>query len=799
MHLLFYTRLALYLILAATPAFHPAVAVAYDRVTQFGLFVVVPIVMLAAYYGRGKDRWKWLIGAAGAVLFSVAFISGFNRDSYFILAAAALGYIWTRIVFAKITRFPLLSALELIAFVFIYFKILSFARASEDVARQSAGITKFLLAGTILLFCIHACVLYLAAFPQKLASMGRVFAYGGAICAVLMLGAFFLPSDFVTHNVVLNELEREPPLNPRNLEGEPIDETEGGGKGKQQKEEEQNKRNGKPLGEREEKYPSELQGGREGQGDRDPRSGSNGKDQRQGQGQKNQNQNQRQNQGRGQSQGQNQSQDQGGQNGKPNKDSPKLEGVPADQWNNQQQSGEGQGKQSAVMVIASPVQPVYAAEGYRAKFTVDKSFQQDPADDDLNSLTGMRLMQTWRNQEEREDQFRRPVEIFYLSTLQNRVLAFRPQAIEPTIQDKRYAPFNLSYMALSRMNVTGPDEWIAAGNLDTEEKEQHALYLDVPKDPRIDRIRQHVREITKDKNWQFEKIAAILRSFKTIKYEMGYDEDQNLDKITKFLFETKKGDCTEFSETAALMGRLAGIPSRVVVGYIASKDLQTPAHRGGIYHIRKRIPSLQKYKMDELYLVTTAHHHAWVQFYMPKFGWVDFETTAFAIPPEKKMDPNAQDVLIPLIEEVPQIQERKFEFPYYFAGRVLLALAVLTLAGLYLYRGARTLYLVQVSRGTTPRALDALFRLIILRMAQEGNDVRPPFLTHAEYAAHYPVLAPFAALFTELRFRESYDAEKKSEDAARLRNEYKELLKKIRKPGFVGLLRRTFSLRGIWI
>ncbi|HNN76865.1 MAG TPA: transglutaminase domain-containing protein, partial [Leptospiraceae bacterium] len=636
-------------------------------------------------------------------------------------------------------------------------------------------------------FCTHAVVLYLAAFPQKAGTGKKAFLYGGIAAGIVLLLAFVVPPDFVTHNVVLNELDREPPPNPSPLEGEPIDERDGEGRGQKQKEEE-NTRNGKPLGEREEKYPSELQGGHQGQGERDPKQG-----QKPGQG--NQNKPQQERGGQGQ---QNQSQSDQGK-GNQSKGQPKLEGLPADQWNNQQQSGAGQGKQSAVMVIASPVQPVYAAESYRGKFTTDHSFEPDPIDDDLNSLAQMRLMQTWRNSEEEADQYRRPVEIFYLSTIPGRVLAFRPLAIEPTIQDKRYSPFNLSYMALSRMNVTSPDEWISAGNLSPEEREQHSYYLAVPKDPRVDKIRARVKEITKDKNWHFEKIAAILRSYKNIQYEVGFDEDQNLDKISKFLFETRKGDCTEFSESAALMGRLAGIPSRVVVGYIASKDLQTPAHRGGIYHIRRRVPVLQKYKMDELYLVTTSHHHAWVQFYLPRYGWVVFETTSFAIPPQPKMDPNNQDVLIPLIEEVPQVREQKFKFPYYFAGRVLAILTASILAALYLYRFFRLMYLKAVARSMTTRGLDALFRVIIIRMAREGYDVRPPFLTHAEYARIYPQLGAFAAVFTALRFREHYDEESKIRDWNVLRAESADVMKRIRKPGAWAGIRRLLTLNGIWI
>ncbi|MCE9597585.1 MAG: hypothetical protein K8S54_06415 [Spirochaetia bacterium] len=805
MQILFYTRLVLYFILICTPWLHTAVAVPYDAVSRFAFLILGPVMMIGAFYGRQNGQLKWLAGLLAVNLFAITFISGWNRDSWLLVVVALLSYVWTRLVFARITRFPVLASLELFAFAFIYFKILNFARASEDVAQQSARITTILLAGTVIVFAIHACVLYLAAFPQKAANVKKMFLYGGLGAVTFMGIAFVIPTDFVSHNIVLNELEKEPPLNPSPLEGEPMDDREG--RGDKPKQPDRNTQNGLPLGDREEKYPSELQGGRGGQGNQNPdqkggKKPQNGKDPQKGdQSGKDQGKPQSGDKGGQGQQGsqQQKDQDKNQENQSKNQKGPKLEGVPSDQWDNQQQQGEGQGKQKAVMVIASPIQPVYAAESYNGLFTIDKSFQPDPIDEGLNSLARMRLLQTWRSQDEPEDEFRKPAEIFYFSTIELRVLAYRPVAIEPTIQDKRYKPFNLSYLALSRMNVTSPEEWNAAGNLSSVEREQNAFYLSVPKDPRVERMRAKVNEITKGKQFHFQKIEAILRSFKGHKYEMGYDEAMNLDKLGKFLFEDKRGDCTEFSQTAALMGRLAGIPSRAVTGYIASRELQTPAHRGGVYQLRRRIPALQKYKMDDLYLVTTSHHHAWVQFYLPQFGWVDFETTSFAIPPEPKMDPNQQDVIIPMIEEVPQLKEKKFDFPYRFVGKVLLVALVVLLIGLYSYRSLRMAYLGFRAKGSDTRALDSLFRLLIIRMAHEGYDIRPPFATHAEYAERYPRIKLFADQFTSLRFRVNLPVEERAGELTALRTEYAHVKSDIKKPGAIGLLRRVFSLRGLWI
>ena len=67
-HMLFFSRLALYLLVAALPALHPAVSVPYDRVGITAWFVLLPVEMLIAFYlapPRTRTR-TWLLLAAVA-------------------------------------------------------------------------------------------------------------------------------------------------------------------------------------------------------------------------------------------------------------------------------------------------------------------------------------------------------------------------------------------------------------------------------------------------------------------------------------------------------------------------------------------------------------------------------------------------------------------------------------------------------------------------------------------------------------------------------------------------------------
>ncbi len=812
MHFLFFSRLFLYFLAVSIPAFHPAVAVPYDRTGILAWFFLIPAQMIFAFYIKPPRFRFWtgaLISAASVIGFALTHISfpfeffslsGWRQAAFFFSFAAFLSYVWTKLVFGSSGRGIALAGLEMFALGGVYYKILDFTRASEEVSRESSTWTVVLLVVAVIAFLLHGVILYLAAFPDLSREKKRRELVWLAVFAVpvLLVLAIALPADFVKHIPVVNGFNDEPPPTPRDLsmEGEPQDR---GGKG--EKEQEDHNRNGLPLGDREEKYPSELQGGGNQRQEVKPnqelpdehRGGSRSGDGQQGGQQGNEGQ---ENQGQ---QGDQERQDQGGQSsrgrsrGRPNQ---KLEGVPSDQWDNMQQSGGSGGKQMAVMVIASPVSPVYAAEAYWDEFDPEAGLSM-AKDDRLNRLTHARFLETWRDTETVTDKKRQPYPIFYLSTIENRVLAYRPKSIEPTVMDRKYHPFDLSYTAVSLINVSTPEDWRRISGLSPEEKKEYERYLRVDLAARYRiRFNNFVQTALAGKRGYFEKIEAVLKSLKGHRYELGYDEDTKIPKLDTFLFQTKTGDCTEFSHTVAILARIAGIPSRVVTGYLAARDMQTPYHRGGVRQLRRSIPLLQKFPMEDLYLVTTSHHHAWVQLYLPDYGWIDFESTAFAIPPKPEMDPNNQDVVIPLIEE--RANPQKKPFPWRFVLKILGMVAAFFVAGLYGYRIGRVLVLKIKSRGETPEALRALFTLLFIRLAAEGYPLKERHLTALEFSRKLQDLKEFAALYTMLRYREIYPEGEKRRAWQDLRKIHTQTVQKIKKPGIYAFFRRIFTLRPIY-
>ena len=87
-------------------------------------------------------------------------------------------------------------------------------------------------------------------------------------------------------------------------------------------------------------------------------------------------------------------------------------------------------------------------------------------------------------------------------------------------------------------------------------------------------------------------------------YDLDVPAGHNDDALERFLFETRRGYCEQFSGAYAAMARAVGLPSRVAVGFTTG-DLGP----------------------DGVYSVRGYHGHAWPEVYLAGFGWIAFEPT----------------------------------------------------------------------------------------------------------------------------------------------------------------------------
>jgi len=111
---------------------------------------------------------------------------------------------------------------------------------------------------------------------------------------------------------------------------------------------------------------------------------------------------------------------------------------------------------------------------------------------------------------------------------------------------------------------------------------QRRRMLDVPRDldPRIGRL---ASSIFAGCNTTSEKTDAVIRHFRSnYTYLLGLDAPSDRDKLTYFLLEESTGYCEYFASGAAILLRLADVPTRYVTGFLATEK----SPRGDIWVAR---------------------------------------------------------------------------------------------------------------------------------------------------------------------------------------------------------------------
>lgn len=131
-------------------------------------------------------------------------------------------------------------------------------------------------------------------------------------------------------------------------------------------------------------------------------------------------------------------------------------------------------------------------------------------------------------------------------------------------------------------------------------------YLQVPSEV-PDRVINLAKNITENCTNQYDKAEAIYEYLKN-----NYEYDINLEELPKekdavdyFLFEKKRGYCTYFASSMAIMCRSIGIPVRYVEGAVID----------------------YKERDNDWYFIKTGNSHAWTEIYLYGFGWIRMDPT----------------------------------------------------------------------------------------------------------------------------------------------------------------------------
>ncbi|MGH7850241.1 MAG: transglutaminase TgpA family protein [Thermodesulfobacteriota bacterium] len=161
--------------------------------------------------------------------------------------------------------------------------------------------------------------------------------------------------------------------------------------------------------------------------------------------------------------------------------------------------------------------------------------------------------------------------------------------------------YRIKYYAVSDIGVPSPGE---LRNDDSAYADSMDTYLQLP--PLGDRVKELALEITSSDASVYDKALSVKRYLLTnYTYTRTLGRDASGFPLEEFLFTRKEGHCEYFATAMAVLLREAGIPSRVVNGFIGG----APNEHGNFFLVRE------------------SDAHSWVEVYFPGHGWVTFDPT----------------------------------------------------------------------------------------------------------------------------------------------------------------------------
>lgn len=252
----------------------------------------------------------------------------------------------------------------------------------------------------------------------------------------------------------------------------------------------------------------------------------------------------------------------------------------------------------------------YILSGYDTK----KGFYREPLKDEAEhpqELPPAELalpIPQWRDRRSTEQEY------FLINFDPSAFIAMNtPRLISP-LKTWDTTSFSSAYRVLSETSEAMPFELLdavsdkdyAKTNAGLTEQE-YQWYTNYGKDQRIKDLGDR---ITEGLQLYWEKVQAIYEYLKNgdYRYSLKPGIASDGDQLGRFLFDTKRGYCSYFAFSMALLLRSQGIPARVAVGFFIDPD-------SGAFNY---------------YPILSNMAHAWVEVFFPGYGWIEYDpTTSF--------------------------------------------------------------------------------------------------------------------------------------------------------------------------
>ena len=173
------------------------------------------------------------------------------------------------------------------------------------------------------------------------------------------------------------------------------------------------------------------------------------------------------------------------------------------------------------------------------------------------------------------------------------------------------------YRVVSRVSDAGLEE-VASAEIAALSPEQVEIYTDYGADPRVRELAEQITAAAEGgvrPSGELDRLKAVLRLHDYLKDNYYYSLTPGLaedgDQLSHFLYSSKKGYCSYFAFSMALLCRSLGIPARVAVGFYVNPETE----------------------VLNFYEVRAFQAHAWVEVYFGDYGWIEFDPSSQVIAP----------------------------------------------------------------------------------------------------------------------------------------------------------------------
>jgi hypothetical protein len=229
----------------------------------------------------------------------------------------------------------------------------------------------------------------------------------------------------------------------------------------------------------------------------------------------------------------------------------------------------------------------------------------------FNRTDGLKWTRAGRIPAERLDLTGRPVaQIIYPepSTAHTLIALDRPVALaQQRIKRSPDGVFELIGSAGKRLSYTADS--LTGGLVAQRNAIDRQFYLQLPEQLPL-RVKQLATEIVRAGKDDRDRVTFLEGYFRNGGYRYATRGLATGDKaLEQFLFDKKQGHCEFFASSFALLLRAAGVPCRLVGGYL-----------GGEYS-----------ELGSYYLVTDDKAHVWVEVYIKGSGWERIDPSSFAV------------------------------------------------------------------------------------------------------------------------------------------------------------------------